>query len=172
MIHEVSGDILMSKAAVVVHGVAPNDPFHSGLALQLRERFPAMYRDFRHYCQTTHATAGDLWSWAGAGKDGPVRIVALFTQEGGYGHGAKPGPATLANVNHALRRLQKWIAEERPASVALPKLATGVGALKWNDVLPLITQHLGSVGVPVFVYSTYQRGVAGNERQSAGAMRV
>jgi O-acetyl-ADP-ribose deacetylase (regulator of RNase III) len=42
MIKEVSGDILLSKAQVIAHGVAPNDPFHNGLALQLREQWPAM----------------------------------------------------------------------------------------------------------------------------------
>lgn len=164
MLHQVSGDILKTKAAVIAHGVAPNDPFHSGLALQLREQFPAMYRDFRHYCQTTHAKAGDIWAWAGAGSAGPVRLVALMTQEGGYGHGEKPKPATLANVNHALRGLQKWIKDERPASLALPKLATGVGGLDWKDVSPLITEHLSGAGLPVYVYSTYHKGVEAAER--------
>ena len=52
MIYELSGDILLSHAKVIVQGVAPNDDFHHGLALQLRERMPAMYKDFRHHCQT------------------------------------------------------------------------------------------------------------------------
>jgi O-acetyl-ADP-ribose deacetylase (regulator of RNase III) len=163
MLHPVSGDILTTKAAVIAHGVAPNDPFHSGLALQLRERFPAMYRDFRHFCQTTHPKPGELWAWAGVGPAGPVRIVALLTQEGGYDHGAKPGAATLANVNHALRHLQKWIETERPSSLALPKLATGVGGLDWKNVSPLVTQHLGGVGIPVYVYETYHKGVQAAE---------
>ncbi len=38
MIHDVSGDILLSSAQVIAHGVAPNDLFHSGLALSLREK--------------------------------------------------------------------------------------------------------------------------------------
>ncbi len=38
MIHEVAGDILLTKAQAVAHGVAPNDHFDSGLALALREQ--------------------------------------------------------------------------------------------------------------------------------------
>ncbi len=159
MLHEVSGDILKSKAAVIVHGVAPNDPFHSGLALQLREQFPAMYKDFRHYCQTSHPKPGEMWAWAGAGPDGPVRIVALITQEGGYEHGAKPGAATLGNVGHALKALHKWVETEKPASVALPKLATGVGGLNWKDVHALVGQHFSQSKIPVYVYSTYHKDV-------------
>ena len=68
MIYEVSGDMLKSKAAVLVHGVAPNDPFHSGLALQLREKYPAMYKDFRHFCQSAHAKPGEIWAWGGVGR--------------------------------------------------------------------------------------------------------
>jgi O-acetyl-ADP-ribose deacetylase (regulator of RNase III) len=162
MLHEFSGDILLSSAAVIAHGVAPNDPFHSGLALQLRERFPAMYKDFRHYCQTAHPKPGEIWAWAGAGPDGPVRIVALMTQEGGYEHGAKPKPASVSHVGHALKAFRKWIDDEKPASVAIPKLATGVGGLEWEQVHPLIKQHLAG-SVPVYLYSTYHKGVKSAE---------
>jgi len=45
MIQEVEGDILLSKAGAVAHGVAPHDNFANGLALALREQWPAMYKD-------------------------------------------------------------------------------------------------------------------------------
>ena len=155
MLQEVSGDLLLSRAAVLVHGVAPNDPFHSGLALALRTRFPAMYKDFRHYCQTQRPAPGSLWAWSGVGPDGPVRIVALFTQEGGYEHGARPGRATLSHVSHALVALRRWIEAEQPASLALPRLATGVGGLDWKDVRPLVTRHLGDLALPIEVVTTF-----------------
>ncbi|MEM7168043.1 MAG: hypothetical protein AAF581_21500 [Planctomycetota bacterium] len=37
MIHKVAGDVLLTKAQVIAHGVAPNDNFGQGLALALRE---------------------------------------------------------------------------------------------------------------------------------------
>jgi O-acetyl-ADP-ribose deacetylase (regulator of RNase III) len=157
-IHEVTGDILLSSAQVIAHGVAPNDPFRSGLALALRERWPAMYKDFRHYCQTDHPKPGSIWTWGGMGSNGPVQIVALMTQEGGYEHGARPGKATAAHVNHALKALHAWIEQEKVASIALPRLCTGVGAMDWNEVFPLIRQHLGTLTIPVHVYTTYHKG--------------
>ncbi len=167
-IHEVRGDILLTDAPVIAHGVAPNDPFHSGLALQLRERFPAMYKDFRHYCQTHHPRSGDLWVWSGTGAHGPVRIACLLTQSGSYDHGGKPGPAQIDYVNHALKKFARWVEHEQPAGVALPKLATGVGALPWEHVAPLIRQHLGKSGVPINLYSTYHRGVKAEEFIASG----
>lgn len=161
MIKEVSGDILLTRAQAIAHGVAPNDPFHSGLALQLRERWPAMYKDFRHYCQSQHPKPGTLWAWMGA--DG-TRVVSLFTQEGAPGHhGGNPGPATLQHAGHALRALNKLAREEKFTSIALPRLATGVGRLAWDEVRPLITQHIGELGIPVLVYVTYHAGQPADE---------
>lgn len=152
MIRYVSGDLLNSKAALLAHGVAPNDNFAQGLALSLRENWPALYKDFRHYCQTRHPKAGECWVWASASGQ---RIASLLTQEAAYDHGAKPGKATLANVNHALRSLHKAIETENIKSVALPRLATGVGGLQWAEVKPLIEQHLGSLDVDIEVYEHY-----------------
>lgn len=160
MIKEVSGDILLSSAKAIAHGVSPNDDFHQGLALQLRERMPALYKDFRHFCQTKHPKPGEQWTWMSA--DG-VRIVNLFTQEGAYDHGSKPGRASLSNVNHALHALRTLAQKEQFASIALPRLGCGVGALNWDDVKPLIEKQLGDLGVPVYIYSDYQKGVKAQE---------
>lgn len=160
MIREVSGDILLSKASVIAHGVAPNDDHAMGLAHALREHAPAMYKDFRHYCKTQHPKVGSLWAWAGA--DGR-RIVALFTQEAAYRPGERPGRASMANVNHALHALRQFIERENVRSVALPKLGTGGGGLNWQDVRPAIDKHLADLASTVIVYSTFHSGQAASE---------
>jgi len=160
MLTEVSGDILFSKAQVIAHGVAPNDHFDSGLALALRERWPSMVKDFRHFCRVSNPTPGALWTWGGT--DG-VRIVNLLTQEPAPSKNGKPGQATLQNVNHALKALAAEIQSEGWKSVALPKLATGVGRLDWDDVKSLIQQRLGGLGVPMIVYTEYRAGIEAKE---------
>jgi O-acetyl-ADP-ribose deacetylase (regulator of RNase III) len=159
VIYEVTGDILLTKAQAIAHGVAPNDSFDQGLARGLRERWPAMYRDYRHYANQTHPKPGELWLWGGVG----IRIFTLLTQEGSFDHGAHPGRATLVNVNHCLRLLRQQAEKEHIQSLALPRLATGVGALAWTDVKPLIDKHLGDFQLPVFLYSTYQPHVQATE---------
>ena len=160
MLHEVSGDILLTQAQAIAHGVAPNDGHNQGLAHALRESWPAMYKDFRHFCQTKHPKAGGLWTWAGAeGK----RVASLFTQDAAYDHGAKPGRASAEHLNHALKALRKWAEAEGLSSLALPRLATGVGGMSWDEVQPLIAKHLGDLGIPVYVYVTYRKGEQANE---------
>jgi O-acetyl-ADP-ribose deacetylase (regulator of RNase III) len=160
MIITTQGDILLSSAAAIAHGVGPNDHFDSGLALSLREMWPAMYQDFRHYCQTRHPRPGTLWAWAGADRR---RIVSLLTQAEAPRAGGHSGRATVEHVNHALRELRKYVEHESLESLALPRLATGVGGLQWSDVEPLVEKHLGDLQTPVFVYTVFHKGVKGEE---------
>jgi O-acetyl-ADP-ribose deacetylase (regulator of RNase III) len=160
MIYEVAGDILLSKAQAIAHGVAANDPMDQGLAKSLHENFPALHKDFHHWCHKMHPKPGEACLWGG--PDG-IRIISLLTQEGGYGHGARPGKASTKNVNNALRALKKIIQKESFSSVALPALATGVGGLLWDEVLPLIKNQLGDMEMDIYVYSKYQSGEQAKE---------
>lgn len=159
MIREVTGDILLSKAHVIAHGIAVQEHFDHGLALALRERWPSMARDYRHAVHGKHLNAGEVWSWAGVDNDGSTRnIVNLLTQNMvGDGPAARPGKATVENVHHALKALARHLQATGASSVALPRLATGVGGLNWADVKPLIEQHLKPLGIPVLVYETYRK---------------
>lgn len=160
MIHQISGDILLSKAQVIAHGIAPNDPMNQGLALSLHEKYPSMHKDFHHWCNQNHPKPGDAWVWGGT--DG-VRIVNLLTQEGGYGHGSRPGKATLKHVRDSLKSLTKIIKKESFTSIALPKIATGVGSLDWKDVWPLIQEKFKDSDIPVYVYTEFRAGKQGKE---------
>jgi O-acetyl-ADP-ribose deacetylase (regulator of RNase III) len=160
MIHEVSGDILLSKAQVIAHGIAPNEHFEHGLALMLREKWPQMAKDYRHYANQTHPKSGEIWAWGGFG----TRIVNLLTHEGTFDHGGKPGKATLANVRHCLKRFRHWLEVEKVNSLAIPKLGTGVGGLHWEDVKPIVQEYLSDLSIPVFVYTTYHPNQQGVEK--------
>ncbi len=91
-----------------------------------------MVKDFRHYCKLHNPEPGGAWIWGSA--EG-VKIINLLTQEPAKGNG-HPGEATLQNVGHALKALAKLVEKEKLTSLAIPKLATGVGKLPWEDVKP------------------------------------
>lgn len=160
MIYEVEGDILLSKAQAIAHGVTINDPMNKGLALALHNLYPAMHKDFHHWCHQHHPETGDAWLWSGSNG---LRIVNLITQEGVDNHDHRLGKATVGHVNRALKALVKIIQKEHISSIALPRLATGVGGLDWNDVKPLIQTHLGDLDIPVYVYTIYHADQAAQE---------
>ena len=166
MIRDVEGDILLTRAQVIAHGIAPHDHFDSGLALALRERWPSLVRDYRHAVHSKAANPGDIWAWAGVDEDGGTRrIVNLLTQNmRGDGPAAKPDKASLENVGHTLKALAQYVQKEGIKSLALPRLATGVGGLDWADVKPLVHQYLGDLSATVLVYEVYHSGVQADEQ--------
>lgn len=154
MLHEVSGDILFTKAQAIAHGISPNDPFDQVLARALRERWPIMHKDYRHFAHQTHPKPGILWQWGGLG----VRIFNLLTQSGSFEYGAPCGRASLTNVEHCLKALKQRLIVDQITSLSIPRLATGVGGLDWEEVRPLIDKHLGDLPIPIFVYTAYHHG--------------
>ncbi len=165
MIKEVAGDILLSKAELIAHGISAHDPFDSGLALALRERWPALVKDYRHDTHSRGINTGEIWTWVGVQENAGVRRIANLITQNTFGQGptAKSDRATIENVRASLQNLAKFVGQEGISSVALPRLATGVGGLDWEDVKPLVTQYLGGLNIPVIVYTTYQKGVAADE---------
>src|SRR5882762_2542466 len=123
MIHDVSGDLLLSQAQLLAHGLAPNDE-----------------------CKTTHPKPGSVWLWRGfdgAGKQ--VRIAALLTQEPPQHEGGHPGKAHTEYLNRALHELKHVLQTEGLRSLAVPRLCTGVGGLDWKHVQPLLQAQLGEL---------------------------
>ena len=165
MITKVKGDILKSGAQAIAHGVAPHDHFNQGLALALREEFPAMAKDFRHFCHQDNPKAGGAWLWGGADRV----VICLMTQEPAEGDGGHPGKATTGHVSHALKELRALIKDQDLRSVALPRLATGVGGLDWDEVEPLVEEYLGDLDIPVIIYDVYEKGTAAEEKLQKAA---
>ncbi|MDA1180593.1 MAG: macro domain-containing protein, partial [Planctomycetota bacterium] len=87
-------------------------------------------------------------------------------QECSFEHGSRPGRATLANVSHCLKRLRHELEKQKIGSLALPRLATGVGGLDWSDVMPVVEKQLGDLQTHVYVYATYRADVSAQETVS------
>lgn len=160
MIQQVSGDILLSKAQVIAHGLAPKDPMNQGLALSLHQKYPAMHKEFHRWCCQENPQPGEAWVWGGTGRQ---RIVNLLTQAGSEGHVSHPGRASLKHVRDSLKALAKLAKQESFKSIALPRLATGVGGLEWTDVWPVVQEQLGDLGIPVVVYAEFHAGQKAQE---------
>lgn len=158
MLHQVSGDILLTSAQAIAHGVAPNDPMNHGLALSLHQKYPAMHKDYHHWCNQHHSKPGEAWMWGGTGG---VRVVNLLTQEPGLN--SHPGKASIKNVRHSLRALVALANTESFKSIAISRLATGVGGLDWKEVWPVVQEELGKLSIPVYVYTEFHSGVKASE---------
>jgi O-acetyl-ADP-ribose deacetylase (regulator of RNase III) len=152
MIHKVEGDILLSKAQVIVHGVGVNDLMDKGLALKLRNKYPSLQKDLNRWCHQHETKPGEAWLWVGQDN---VRIVNLITHENRESNDHHYDKATLGNIRHALTALVKMVTHEKLTSLALPRIGTGLGDLDWDDVWTLIENNLGGLEILVHVYIDY-----------------
>ena len=63
-----------------------------------------------------------------------------------------------------MRNLHKEIKENDYKSLAITKIATGVGGLDWSDVKPMLEDSLADLDIPVYIYETYEKGVKATEK--------
>ena len=110
-----------------------------------------MAKDYRHYCKQQNPKAGNAWLWAGA----DAVIINLMTQDPAKDERAHPQKASLKNVRGSLKALADIVADEKLTSVAIPRIATGVGGLEWSDVEPVIEETLGGLGIDIVIYDKY-----------------
>jgi O-acetyl-ADP-ribose deacetylase (regulator of RNase III) len=101
-----------------------------------------------------------------------VRVASRFTQDPPAHVGGRPGRAKTEHVNHALHALKQLALQEAVRSLALPRLATGVGGLDWPHVEPLVRAQLGDLKLPVYVYTTYAKDWAADEPPAAQAKQA
>lgn len=162
MIYKIEGDILLSKALAIVHGVGVNDPMDKGLALALSNKYPHLQKDFDRWCHQHSTKPGEAWLWVGQDND---RVVNLITHESIESNEYHCYKATLINIKHALSELVKIIVHKKLTSIAVPRLGTGLGDLEWDDVWWLIENNLGELDIPVYVYVDY---IPGHQAEEPG----
>jgi len=51
MIKIVKGDLLTTKTNLICHQVNPYGIMGAGVALQIKERFPKVYQEYKRYCK-------------------------------------------------------------------------------------------------------------------------
>ena len=101
MIYEIDGDITLTTADAIAHGVSPNDHFEAGLALALRELWPAMAKTFvttRIKRTRSPASSGPIATLKGARStiSHPRRGPRLSNVGTGHHREREPRPAPPA----------------------------------------------------------------------------
>lgn len=160
MIYEVEGDIMLSRAKLIVQGVATNDLMTRGLARKLGQRYPAMVKDFHAYCEQEQPQPGQVWLW---GETGTTQIMNLITHESDADIPARVGRPNKISVNRAFRALNTLYNEHRFKSIAMPKIGAGEFGLDWAEVKDMLHAQLGQLLIPIFVYTKELDGQVAHE---------
>ncbi len=76
-------------------------------------------------------------------------VVANIIAQRGYKSADNHCPLDYAALDEGLRQTACWLVD-RPSTVHLPRIGTGLGGAEWSRIEPLLQQHLGHVQVTIY----------------------
>jgi len=143
MITYVAGNLFTSPAQVLVNTVNTQGVMGKGIALQFRQAFPDMFKDYQDLCERGKIDIGVLWIY----KTSHKWILNFPTKKNWR------NPSKVDFIETGLKKFSERFNELGIYSIAFPALGCGNGELDWeNTVKPLMEKYLKKIPADVFVH--------------------
>jgi len=149
MIKLSSGNLLAAPAEALVNTVNTEGVMGKGIALQFKNMFPVMFKEYVDACKVGAVKLGkmDLHHLSSIG-DGPQWIVNFPTK----GHWR--AKSRIKDIEAGLESLVQDIQRLGIKSIAVPPLGCGNGGLEWSEVRPIIESAFAAIPeVEVLLYA-------------------
>lgn len=140
------GNLFESRAQTLVNTVNCVGIMGKGVALEFKNRFPAMFEDYAARCGRKQVHLGEPYPF----HDPSGRLIVNFPTKDHW-----RSPSRLADIERGLDYFIQHYAEWGVTSAAIPPLGCGNGGLEWSEVGPLIYRKLHSLPIDVEVYAPY-----------------
>ncbi|ASZ75032.1 phosphatase [Rhodococcus phage Trina] len=145
MIKHFEGDLFTSESEAIGHGVNTWGIMGGGIAVEFRKRYPDMYEHYNHVCKNTDDAdlVGKAYIW----YDESGKVIAnLFSQD-------KPGPnARYSWTMQAIKKTLDELEAQGITSLAIPKIGSGIGGLKWADMYYYLVDEFNDHPVDLHLY--------------------
>ena len=149
MISFVSGDLLAaSDLDAIAHGCNCGGVMGAGIAVPIRERWPAMFTEYRRRCRTGEFDLGDVFAWRG-------RDLVVFNLGTQKRHGSV---ALLGAIETAVTTMVAMAPELGVRRIGVPRIGAGLGKLSWASVRAILEQVGASTPVELVVFDRYVAG--------------
>jgi len=150
-IQYLSGDLFINQynAQALAHGCNCRGAMGAGVAKGFRERYPAMYDEYRRRCkaQPRQFNLGDSFLWKE--EDKPY-VFNLGTQEDYW-----RCRASCDAIKRSLETMKQHADEQDIRSIAMPRIGAGYGGLSWKKVRPIVERVFNDWSGTLYVYEEY-----------------
>lgn len=146
MITVLTGNILESKAQTLVNTVNCVGVMGKGIALDFKNRFPEMFRDYEQRCRRGEVILGRPYLF----KSLLPPWILNFPTKGHW-----RSVSNLRDIKKGLSYLLEHHKEWGITSIAVPPLGCGHGQLEWSIVGPTLYRYLSKLSIPVELYAPY-----------------
>lgn len=142
----IEGDIFKCDEDIIVHQTNCQGVMGHGIALQVKQLYPEVFKGYYHYCKTNNGEDILGTTLICEANDGKY-IANLFGQLN-YGEGLQ---TDYDRFRHGLTEIHDF-AKEHNLSVAIPyKIGCGLAHGDWNTVFDIICEVF-SDNVPYNIY--------------------
>lgn len=149
MIELTQGNLLEAPAEALVNTVNTVGVMGKGIALQFKQAYPQMFRDYERACKAGEVELGKMWVFELGGLVGGPRWIINFPTKGHWRERSR-----MADIQAGLEDLAAVIQRLGIRSIAVPPLGCGNGGLDWGGVRPLIESALAKfTNVRVLVFA-------------------
>jgi len=150
-IHSISGDLFANRcnAQAFAQGCNCQGSMGAGIAVGFKERYPAMYEEYRRRCKAKprEFNIGDVFQWR---EDGKPAVFNLGTQEDYW-----RSRATYEGVERCLTNMLREADATQISSIALPRIGAGYGGLSWKKVRVIIERIFADWSGDLYIYDEY-----------------
>ena len=153
MVHYVKGNLLDSDCDYICHQVNCQGRMGSGIAKQIRERWPEVYEKYMQEYDFWTTQMGRTMSPLGNIDIAPIknsnqRVINMYTQAS-YGYDGKRYTSYWAFAR-ALDLIRAYVLDD--AKIGFPKnIGCGLGGGNWEIISGLIEESLGKTH-DVYIY--------------------
>jgi O-acetyl-ADP-ribose deacetylase (regulator of RNase III) len=148
MIETTTGNLLTADVDALVNTVNCVGVMGKGIALQFKQAFPAMFKEYSALAKAGEIRPGMMHVYETGNIVGPRLIINFPTKRHWKAR------SRMEDVQAGLDALVETIAQFGIRSIAIPPLGCGNGGLNWADVKPLIEEAAGRMeaGVRVVLF--------------------
>jgi len=147
MIKVVIGDLLEAEENILVHQVNAQGKMGSGIAKQIRTKYPKVYEEYKAFCDNK-APQELIGKLQAVNVDGGKIVINLFGQ---YDYGYDGERYTSYDALYDGLEHIKKVAKENKLSVAVPhSIGCGLGGANWSIVYKIIEEIFEDYEVTIY----------------------
>ena len=151
MITYMSGNLLDSKAEVLVNTVNTVGVMGKGIALMFKAKFPNNFQKYLRACQSKQIRTGSMF--VTRENNGGTQWIVNFPTKKHWRY-----PSQMFWIVEGLKDLRNFLITHEIRSIALPPLGCGNGGLNWVEVHEYITLILGDLpDLDIYIFATPPR---------------
>lgn len=148
MVKIIKGDLLKSQSEIIAHQVNCLGVMGSGVAKQIREKYPEVYDEYIEFC--VDYSDKSLLGMTQAIKTTNGRIVVNLFGQNDYGRDGKQY-TDIDALRQCFNSLYTYALRNDIKTIAMPyKIGCGLGGGDWEEVLTLILSVFKDVDVELW----------------------